>query len=370
MFLQWAQKLRRYYLLLIVASVVIFAVLQFTGLSVFSPPPCESAPEYREDVPADLRQTIDAFQEAGLLYCRDLREGLRTVAPTVYWGSDGLNSLIFFQAVEGENLSGVGVPAYTFGDGQDEFFPSRRGDWRHPGFTQRVEGRRVWRNQAESEDPAYYYRFDGAPGVGMATTFISVRGPAVVQEGLTDRSFLQDLERIINILRRQEQVRQAGRLITRDLTLLVDTSRWDEVVQREINPLLLDEEARMDYLALRDEVLPETILYQSAQSISGSTVWLAGLPEDANPAMVLVPRQGGPPIEPIEQSVWDSLGEGTPLVHFAFPKQPDGSVHEARYWEDAETRAEAEPDRTWPVAFPFLVDPAAEATVQAEEDGS
>lgn len=364
---QWARRLRQYYVLVIVGLIGLAAILRAVGFEAGGRAGCDAAPVYRDAVPAELRTWLDTLQAQELLYCRDLREGLASVDPRVYWGSDGMNSVIFFQARPGQDLTGVGVTDYTFGDGSRDFFPSRMGDRRHIRFDQAQEGRRVWANEAEGSPPTYFVRLDGAPPVGLVNAYFKIRGPALEQRGVTDRDFLQDLERFWGLLRREPQSAVGGRLVSRDLTVIYDPERWADWVGRDVNPALTDAEGRVDYEALATEPIAEPILYQTVQGLSGSTVWVAGVVSGTRPAMLLLPRGGGAPIEPIGGGTWISFRGGSALAHFAFPRQPDGAVLEARFWADAEARDREPPTRSWPVAFPPppALAPAAEATDEA-----
>ena len=47
-----------------------------TGFDLLAPPLCDAPPVYRDEVPAEIREELQRFHDEGLLYCRDLRDGL------------------------------------------------------------------------------------------------------------------------------------------------------------------------------------------------------------------------------------------------------------------------------------------------------
>lgn len=354
MWYQWLRKATRFYIFGLLAVAILATIISLSGVSVFSPKACAVQPEYLASVSAADRQRVDALFEAGLLYCKDLREGLATVEPQLYWGSDGMSSLLFFQALPGENLAGVGVAAYEFGDGESETYPARAGDRRHPRFRQLAEGRRVWSNQVESGEaaPEYFLRRDAAPGIEELSIYIKIIGPADLEAGLTDRNFLRDLEQLWNRLRVGRDGSALGaRLVARETSFVFAPERWEPWVARDINPALLNEAGQMDYQALHAAKLSEAALYQTVQGILGSSVWVAGVISGTTPAMRIQAPDGAEAIAPEAATAWVSTVGGSGLALFSFAPLESGRPYEAFYWADPTAQGERPPDKTWPVVF-------------------
>jgi hypothetical protein len=355
MWYQWLRKATRYYIFGLMALAIVATVISLSGVSILEPKACALRPEYLPSVAEADRQQVDALFDAGLLYCKELREGLATVAPDLYWGSDGMSSLLFFQALPGESLSDVGVSAYAFGDGEGQTYPSRAGDRRHPRFSQLAEGRRVWSNQAEGGDGVrdYYLRRDAAPAIGEVNVYVKIIGPSEPDAGLTDRNFLRDLEQIWTRFRGGQTGSFLGaRVVGRDTTFVYVPERWEPWVAREINPALLNEEGELDYQVLHETQWPEVMLYQSVQGILGSSVWVAGVVSGTTPAMWIQVPGETEAIVPEVATAWVSTAGGSGLALFSFARLESGRPYEAQYWADpAAQKGGRPPDKSWPVVF-------------------
>ncbi len=359
-----ARRLLRWRIYFILGLALLAAVIGQTGFRMLGTAACESLPIFRPTVPEDLRADLELLQSKGLLYCKELREGLDGVDPTVYWASDGLNSLLFFQAAAGADLDSIGVSSYLFSDGQNNYYPSLPGDQRPRDFVQAQEGGRVWSNQAEGDRPAYFIRREAAPGISVGVVMVSVSGPLAPDEGVTDRDFLKDLEQTFGWLRGEVDggSAAAGRG-TRDLNFLIDQERWEPWVQRETNPAFLTAEGRPDTARLSREPLPRPQLYQRVQGLLGSAVWMAGVVSGTQGILWLAPESGVTPLVPRDTATWLPVGKGSPMMLFGFPPLPAGQAFEARYWSDpGAAEAGAEPDQRFAVVFS---DPPALATAAA-----
>lgn len=371
MYYDLARRLLRWRIYLIIGLTLLAIVIGRVGLGGLGSPACEALPSFRADVPAELQAELRLLLEAGLLYCKPLRAGLEKVEPMVYWGSDGLSSLLFFQAPEGADLSAAGLPFYRFSDGEDQIFPSRPGDQRPSGFIQAQEGDRVWSNQAQGAAPGYYLRREGAPGNAVGVVMVEVSAPLVVDQRLTDRDFLQDLERGLDWLRGQAagQGGASGRG-SRDLNFLIDQDRWAGHLQRDSNPALQTADGRPDWVRLSQEALPRPQIFQRVQGLLGSSIWVAGAVSGTQGALLLREPAAGAAadslagtIAPRDQQQWRPVGRGSAAELYAFPPLPSGKPYEALYWSDAADQAAGEPpDQRFAVVFPL---PPAQATATA-----
>lgn len=364
MYYDLARRLLRWRIYIILGLGLLVIVIGRLGLGSLGSAACEAPPAFRPEVPGDLRADLELLQAKGLLYCKPLREGLDTVDPMLYWASDGLSSLLYFQAREGADLREVGVSSYLFSDGQDSYFPSLPGDRRPPNFVQAQEGARVWSNQAPGETPTYYLRREGAPGTTVGAVMVEVTGPLTVDTGVTDRDFLKDLERSFGWLRGEVggETGAAGRG-TRDVNFLVDQGRWRPWVQRDTNPAFLTADGLPDSARLAQEPLPRPQVYQRVQGLLGSAVWVAGVISGTEGHLRLAPQRGGAPLPPRDVVRWIPAGKGSPMTLFGFPPLPAGAPYEARYWSSAAAADSGAPaEQTFVVVFNL---PPAEATATA-----
>lgn len=347
-----ARKMLRGYSILIslaVLAVAVYSIIRYFGY--LDPPLCAARPSYNAEVPAEVRQRVDFLFAKGLLYCGETKAGLAAVSPTIYWGSDGSRSTVFFQALPGENLGGVGISEYVFGT---DILPPPIGDSRQDGFTIDATGRPAWLNQAGAPDATWYFREDGAPAPWDVSVRLDVVGPALEQAGASGRDFEQDLERFWDALWSQDE--GGGRRLTRPVTLRIMPERWAGLVTRgELNPALADEKGAFVPLRVATTALAQPTLLQTVSGASASTVWVAGVISGTHPALVIAPAAygggGAGAIEPIAKGEWVSKLGPQHLAHFAFAPQPLDFAYEALYWNDEKQRESAPPDYTWPIVF-------------------
>jgi len=312
---------------------------------------CPEPPVYTADVTEETRAQVDALYDAGLLYCSNPEdvEGLGTVNGRVYWGSDGVSSVLYFPA---ESLAGVGVPRYGVGEdarsGAYNLGPP--GSSPPLGYGEVRAGRTAWINQAP-EGASYFYRFQGAPADVDNVATLDIKGPAADQAGVSGRDVFRDLEIAWDWVQRKPATEIGS--TTKRIILPIVPERWFEVRKLSMEPELLDEEGFPSYSALRDLAPTEPMLYQVASGLLGTTVWVAGTSVDLTPSLVLVGPDGAPDvIEPIADGAWASDTTAVQLRHFAFEPLPAGGVYEVRYWSDAGARGTSEPDYTWTVVAP------------------
>jgi hypothetical protein len=345
-----ARKMLRGYSMLIylaVLAVAVYSIIRYFGY--LEPPLCEARPIYNAEVPAEVRQRVDFLFDSGLLYCGETKAGLAAVSPTIYWGSDGSRSTVFFQALPGENLGGVGISEYVFGT---DILPPPIGDSRQDGFTIDATGRPAWLNQAGAPDATWYFREDGAPAPWDVSVRLDVVGPAIEQASATGRDFEQDLERIWDAIQGNDD--GGGRRVTRPVTLRIMPERWEGRVTRgELNPALADEKGAFVPLRVATTALAQPTLLQTVSGASASTVWVAGVISGTRPVLVIAPAAGGggAAIEPIAQGNWVTNIGPQRLASFAFDPQPLDTAFEARYWNDERERESAPPDYSWPIVF-------------------
>ena len=109
MYYDLARRLLRWRIYLLLGLALLAVIVGQTGFRMLGTSACEALPSFQPTVSDDLRADLELLHARGLLYCKPLREGLDDVDPIVYWAADGMNSLLFFQATAGADLSDVGV---------------------------------------------------------------------------------------------------------------------------------------------------------------------------------------------------------------------------------------------------------------------
>lgn len=337
----------------LVIAVVVVAITVYRVLDHYDLLPsyvCPARPTYREAVSAEARAQIDALFDRGLLYCSTIEAGLARVDPTIYWGTDGTRSVLFFQARPGADLRGVGVSEYLF---EDRDVPGPIGDGSMYGFRLEDFGQPVWRNQARDDVPTWFFRADGAPPDYDVSVQVKIVGEAEEQTGTTRRDFMRDLEYLWDYVR-GDIPSDGVRNMRRAWSVPIQPRRWLATRHDELNPALADERGRYDPGRLATADLPRPALLQTVHGLLGSTVWVAGVVSGTRPVLVLAPPDAGadaPVLDPVASGRWVSALGPNRLAHFAFPPQAAGRLHEARYWHDAAARGARPPDLTWPVTF-------------------
>lgn len=350
---QQARRLRRLRTYLIVGVVLLAMVVGVVWPRLQRlVETCPEPPTMAEDVPDSIRLQLETLYEQGLLYC--MEEGLADLVSLndkVYWGTDGVSSVLYFPA---DSLEGVGVTRYGTGSntGAGAFNVGAPGASPPTGFVEDTVGRAALRNGAP-EGASYFYLFRGAPADTDSAATVTIKGPAVVQETVTERDFFRDLDILWAWLQRKppEEIGSASRL----LRTIIVPERWMEVRRRAIDPALANDEGEPSFAALRDLAPTEPMLYQTVSGPLGTTVWVAGVVSGTTPSMVLA-APDGQGLTPFASSPWISDNTDVVLRHFAFDPLPPGDGYEARYWTDGEEARTgaggAEPDYTWPVTVP------------------
>lgn len=347
---QQARRLMNLRVYLIVAVVLVGIVFSLLGdrLQNIVVQPCEALPAYRADVPDDLRNRLALLHERGLLLCSDPVEGLAPMQERIYWGSDGLNSILFFQP---EDVGQITLTRYGFGTATmgEAFVPGEPGASPPAGFREVTIGQPARSNQAP-EGATYFVRVHGAPISTDSVVSVSLAGPAIEAAGLSERDFFRDLELLWGrLMRRPERV--VGNTVVR-VPIPIAPSRWEEHLARAINPSFADDEGLESYRALVDAAPDRPDWYKVENGSLATTVWVAGVVSGTNPVLVLA-AASDQEIEPSASALWASNTTDLVLAHFAFAPLEAGSAYEARYWNERRDRdAGAAPDRRWPVTVP------------------
>jgi hypothetical protein len=347
-FYQQARKLMRVRTYAIFLFLLLGAVLSMAGDNIarLFVRPCAEAPAYRQDVPTEVRERIDRLQAAGLLYCSPPLQGLATMSQPIYWGSDGLSSILFFQA---DDLASIGVTRYGFGSGPtgSAFVPGEPGASPPDGFREVMIGRPALANQAP-DGSGYFYRVQGAPIGSDAAVSISLTGPAT-KTASGDRDVFRDIEMVWNRLRRRSAQEVGSTTVRTAIAIL--PGRWQPYMRRWVQPGLADASGQPSYRALVTAAPPEPTAYQVVSGLMGTTVWVAGVVTGTNPALAIV-QPDGQSVSPFASALWDSTTTDQLQAHFAFAPISGGTPLTLRYWHEKERAAMREPDYEWPVTAP------------------
>lgn len=362
-FAQYWQRFRRAWLAIVaVLAMLAIAVslLDVGALEVFNPT-CEERPVFDAGVDPTVQARLNTLFDNGLLYCGQPSIPFRGLRGPIYWGSDGMSALLFFQT---DSLAGVGVSTYLY---NNQYRVGPPGESPPLSYGEVRVGRPALVNQAPGDAPTYFFRRDGAPLPADAVVNIEVDGPAQPRTPapVGGRSVWRDVDRVIAFLRRTSTTNLDADAARSTVALSFLTERWRDLVRRTPADGFADDDGTPSLTRLRDARLDgslpgEPFVFQRASGIFGHSLWVANVVTTTRPALVLVtppPTAGRPvaPIEPISTSVWRSDAMLVPLAIFAFDPLPvpAGTPLEARFWaDDARSAAGAPPDRTWQVTFP------------------
>ena len=292
-------------------------------------------------MPSMMRASCTAAERSSL-------ERLATVDGPIYWGSDGVSSVLYFAA---DSLEGVGVTRYGTGAnaGSGAYVVGPPGAGEPPGFAEVRAGHPVWTNQAP-DGAGFYYRFQGAPSDDDIATAVDIKGPAMDPGGLSDRDVFRDLEILWAKARRETDSETGSTTVRVPITILPE--RWSEVRRRTIDAEMLNEDGEPSFAALRDLSPTEPGLYQIVSGPLGTTVWVVGTVSGTRPALVLADPSGASPLEPFAEAPWASDTTDVRLHHFAYEPLQAGDVYEARYWHDEDAQDVSGPDYTWTAVVP------------------
>lgn len=345
-------------------------------------PVCTQRPAYGSAVPSGVRRRIDVLYDHNLLYCADIPQDIETVPGPVYWGSDGMTSILFF-ALTG--ITVTGISDYTF---SQVHFPTLPGDAPPYGFRPDWGGEPAQTNQAPDGSPYFYYEA-GAPTDSDVSVSLELHGPLRKDQGWRYRDFYRDLTSLGRWISGEASASRQNATVVAPIP--ITASRWLTVTRRSYNPAFSpDNKAPGSSFWNSIDTLQQPTHLQTASGLLGSTVWVAGVVSGTTPVMVLsapgapstastpttasasskapapasvsapstlstpsapIPEAGAI-IEPSDSLVWKRPGSALRLVYFAFPLQPAGTTLEARYWNNAKERSGRPPDYTWPVTFP------------------
>lgn len=342
---------RRYLLIGFLVLGVVLAVFGDRFLRPLSPT-CPEAPVYAQEVAEGIRTQLDALFAAGQLYCVTPPEGLKNLVGPVYWGGDGVNSALYFQL---SDPVGTVVTRYAFGQ---NYLPGPRGGPPPVGFRNESPARLAYSNQAP-EGAGFYYFLAGSPGDADFAVDVTIRGPAIPNEGLTDRNAWRDMENVWRLLQGQAAAERQQTTARAAMPVLPD--RWYDKRRRIVAPEMAtlvgsEEEGQRsvpDPAKLRDAQLPAPVVYQVLNGPLGSGVWVAGVVTGTYPALVLVPRSGGAAIiQDFETQTYAAQGTAVRLASFSFPPLPNGAVFDGHYWHNGAKRGTTEPDLVLPVVAP------------------
>jgi hypothetical protein len=338
--------IRRLLIVVFVIAAVAFALFGDQIMSRLAAV-CPAPPHYHADVPPALRERLDALHASGRLYCVTPPEGLATLDGPVYWGTDGVNSLLFFQAT---GAGGLSVARYALAN---RFEPGPRGGPPPVGFRNEIQGRLSYANEAP-EGATYFVRVLGAPSDTDAAVEVDVRGPAIQNRGLTNRNFWRDMENLFRRLRGESELERRNTTVRAAMPVRPPT--WVAVRKRVVAPEFAAASGGPAADKLSAQPQGQPAMYQVLNGPLGAGIWVTGALSPTVPALVLSPRGGGAPVAPDgDTQTWrETNPSGAPgrLASFAFPPLPSGEVYDARYWHDGRRRDEAPPDATFPVVAP------------------
>jgi len=350
-FYQQARRLMRARVYLIVAVAAIGLVMAAFGDRILErfARTCDAAPVFLDEVPTAVRERLLALHAADLLYCSAAVDGLATMSEPVYWGSDGVSSVLFFQA---ESLEGVGVTRYGFTSGMEgAYVPPTRGTPLVPRFREDGAGRIVYRNEAP-DGSRYFVRFQGAPTVSDRVVEITISGTATPQEGLTGRDVFRDIEILMARLRGEPPASLGATAV--QIPIPIQPERWIDVPRYETDARWADDEGRPDHAALVADPPDAPTPFFTVTAPLGTTVWVAGVVTGTRPTLALAPAretQAPDALEPVASARWFGLDAPIVLAHFAFEPVAAGGSYDARYRvDDADGVAPA--DLAWSVVIP------------------
>ncbi len=375
MILQYWQRFRRVWLgifaLLAMLGVGI-SLLNQGAFEVFNPT-CDARPSYDPGVDPTVQAKLNYLYDNGLLYCAEPKVPFRGLRGPIYWGSDGMSALLFFQA---DSLAGVGIVTYLY---NNTYRVGPPGDSPPYSYGELRAGRPALVNQAPDDATTYFYRRDGAPLDSDAVVNISIDGPAQPRTSapVGGRSVWRDVDRIIATLRGTSPTTLNTGTARATVALTFLSERWRSGVRRAGAEPFIDEDGTPDLLRLRDAQLEGTLpaepfVFQRSSGAFGQSLWAANVVTATVPALVLVPLDApsgaadtpsgaagagnaAGTVRPISTSVWQSAAMLVPLAVFAFDPLPvpAGTPLEARYWADGTRLGDGTPpDHVWSVTFP------------------
>lgn len=335
--------LRRYFLIGLVVLAIVFGLFGDQLLRPLSPT-CPAPPAYHADVPQELRDKLQTLYDSERLYCVQPPEGLKNLDGPVYWGSDGVNSLLFFQATD---MAGFGLARYAYGQ---DFLPGALGGPPPNGYRDADSARSAYINEAP-EGASYFLRTQGAPTDADFAVDLLITGQAVQNRGIFGRNIWRDLENLWRMAQGESAAERASTTVRGRLAILPD--RWIAKRQRVVTPDFAAADGHPDLTKLRAAPAGDPQLYQILNGPLGSGIWLTGVEPGTIPALTLVPKAGGQALRPLgDATLWTTSTTPARIVSFAFPPLEAGTIYEAGYWHEASRADTAAPDLTFPVVAP------------------
>ncbi|MEO8082763.1 MAG: hypothetical protein ABI780_03010 [Ardenticatenales bacterium] len=374
---QFLQRFRRAWLAIIAvfAIAAVAVTLLDQGVIDWLNPPCAERPDYDAGVDPKVASKLNFLFDNRLLYCAAPSIPFRGLRGPIYWGSDGMSALLFFQ---GDDLTGVGVQTYLY---NDTFVVGPAGESPPEGYGELRIGRSALRNQAPGDHPTYFYRQDGAPLRSDAIANIEIVGPAIPRTPapVGGRDVWRDFGRIWSLVRRTSTTKTDAGTAHATVAISFATDRWQNRVRRIPAEGFAGDGGAPDLIRLRDARLAGTLpndpfVFQTASGALGHSLWVANVVTTTHPALALVrpgttnagaaapfgtTGGGDAAAQPLlvanNVSLWHSSAILVPLAIAVFDPLPfpAGVPVEARYWaDDARRAAQSPPDRTWTVTFP------------------
>jgi hypothetical protein len=346
MWYQRATKMLSWQRYLIIGIVVLGVVFALFGDQLLRPlsPTCAAPPVYHPDVPPALQGQLQSLYDTERLYCVQPPDGLRNLDGPVYWGSDGVNSLLFFQLTD---PTGIGLARYAYGQ---DFLPGSLGGPPPNGYVIADSARPAYVNEAP-KGASYFLRTQGAPADADFAVDMLITGPAIENKGMFARDIWRDLENLWRTVRGESEEARKTTTVRGRLPILPD--RWIAERRRVVAPEFATAEGDPDLTKLRAAAAGQPKLYQVLNGPLGSGIWLTGVGPGTTPALTLVPESGGVALQPAgDSALWTTSTTPARIASFAFPPLASGTVYEARYWNEGSKADSTAPDLTFPVVAP------------------
>jgi hypothetical protein len=308
-----------------------FVSLFWTQVTDVLVPPCDHPPQLAPDTEPSTAVAVAALFERELLYCPEVPSGLVGIGAELYWGSDGVNSLLYLPMEPGTDVSLRNYVADDFA------IPAPGG---RPPVRFQMAGRPSYRNQAP-EGAAYYTLLLGAPQSSAASINVALNG-RVGADGIEQRDFINDM---VDLWDRARSNTDEGYRTVR-VRFGITPRRWEDDVTEHI---YMSELSSAAYVG--DVEVPSPSVYRTLAGPLGSSIWVAGIVTGTLPALTWHPGSPeGPAVEPAWTQRWADGETGRLMYSFAFPPGV-GETGFASFWSD-ESNASQPPDAVFgPLSF-------------------
>jgi hypothetical protein len=328
-----ARRALRWRRLLVIVVVLVGAVYSVfrEPIDGLLTPPCDGPLELEPSIAPDQRAQLELLLAAGLLYCPEVPLTLDGFEGPVYWGSDGVNSVLYL-AFDPDNPVSLGeyrflrLPALFRGDA--------------PPLGALSAGRPTYRNEAP-DDAGYYFVTTGAPLASETSVRLMLVGRGVPQKGVTGRDFFTDLENLWRVITRAPLTTERGNL---RLDFATVPRRWEGTANVWSDPEL-DPKGTGDFRAAVDLAPAEPVVARAVTGPLGAGVWVAGVVSGTRPSLLLTPDSAAPdaaPLEPLGRSMWSS-SRGPTFALFEFDRLEPGVSYAPSVWLDEDSQAADRP---------------------------